>query len=378
MSDFAVYVHWPYCGKICPYCDFNVYRARDLDPAPLLAAIAADLAAHRALIGPREAVSVFLGGGTPSLLTGREVGAVLAAIDAAFPLASGCEVTLEANPEDRERFAEHAAAGINRFSIGVQALDDAALKALGRWHSAAESVAAVEAAARTGRRVSLDLIYAREGQTLDAWEAELKQALTLPVEHVSLYQLTIEPGTAFAHAAARGRALTPDVEGAADFFERTQASTEAAGFPAYEISNHARSAAAHSRHNLVYWRGGEWVGVGPGAHGRLVFGDQRWATHAARRPADYIAAVSAIGRGWREAETLAGEAVAQEWLLMGLRLREGVEVARIERARGRPLSASALSDLSELGLIREGYGRLQLSAEGRLVADRVAAMLLEA
>jgi oxygen-independent coproporphyrinogen-3 oxidase len=371
---FGVYVHWPYCARICPYCDFNVYRPRGTSPGPLLGAIAAEIAAHRARIGPRETASVFLGGGTPSLLEGAEIAALLAAIDAAFPLTADVEITLEANPEDAARLADAAAAGVNRFSIGVQSLVDADLKALGRWHDAAAGRAAVAAAARTGRRVSADFIYARAGQGVAAWEAELAEAAELPVEHLSLYQLTIEAGTAFERAVRRGR-ITPPGEGlAADFFEATQAIAARAGFTAYEISNHARGAGAQSRHNLLYWRAEEWAGIGPGAHGRLTIDGRRTATKAHRRPADYIGAVAVSGVGWEAIEPLDAEAVGDEALLMGLRLAEGIDPARLTGLRGRPLSVSAINQLAAQGLI-DGGKRLRLTPSGRLVADRIAAML---
>jgi putative oxygen-independent coproporphyrinogen III oxidase len=373
-SQFAVYLHWPYCAAVCPYCAFNVYRARGADNAPLIQAIAADLAAHRARFGPRRAVSLFLGGGTPSLLTGAEIERLISAARV-FEFDADVEITLEANPEDWPRFADHARAGINRFSIGVQSLDDAALKKLGRFHDAQTARAAVEAAAQTGARVSLDLIYAREGQGIAEWTQELNQALALPVEHLSLYQLTIEDGTAFARAARRGRLATPDAELAATFYEATQELCEAAGFPAYEISNHARAPAARAKHNLVYWRSGEWAGIGPGAHGRINEAGARLATEAQRRPADYIDAVRENGLGWLEEARLSPSEAADEIMLMGLRIDEGVDIARLEAARGRPLAPNALAWLQEQQLVLIQSGRLRLAPRGRLIADRIAAEL---
>lgn len=374
MSAFGVYVHWPYCAAICPYCDFNVYRARGRDPAPLLKAVADDIAAHRDRIGPRQTASVFFGGGTPSLLAPAALEALLAAINAMFPLAPGCEITLEANPEDAGAFAGQAAAGINRFSVGVQALDDSALKALGRWHDAATAIAAVRAAAATGARVSMDLIYAREGQSIDDWKAELTAALALPVEHLSLYQLTIEAGTAFDRAVKRGRMAPPGPALAADFYEVTQAVCTRAGMPAYEISNHARSPAAQSVHNALYWRSAEWVGVGPGAHGRVFQGGQRVATLAHARPQDYIDSVAANGVGWSEAEPLDPRTVAEEQLMMGLRLlQHGATIAPLEAAFGAPLRTATLIDE---GLIAVRDGAVSLTARGQLLADRIAGALL--
>jgi oxygen-independent coproporphyrinogen-3 oxidase len=376
MSGFGIYVHWPYCARICPYCDFNVYRARGLENTPLIDAICADITEHGRRFGEREVESVFLGGGTPSLLSGEEVARILAAARAAFRVNPDCEITLECNPEDALRFAEHAQAGVNRFSIGAQAFHDDALKKLGRAHDAASARAAVEAAAATDQRVSLDLIYAREGQSLERWRAELREALMLPAEHVSLYQLTIEPETAFARRAARGDLITPDNDEAAAFYEATQDICEAAGFPAYEISNHARSADARARHNLLYWRAADWIGVGPGAHGRVTHHGERLATEAQRRPADYIDAVAEHGVGWFEDVTLSGEECADEALLMGLRLDEGVDRARIEAMRGKPLNVKAIDWLVAQGLLTTTQSRLVLTRVGRLLTNKIVAELV--
>jgi len=375
MSGLGIYVHWPYCARICPYCDFNVYRARGQGSEPLIAAIAQDMAAHAARFGKREAQSLFFGGGTPSLLRGAEIARLIDAAARAFTLAPDCEITLEANPEDHALFAEHAAAGVRRFSLGVQALDDAALRALGRRHDAATALRAIESAAATGQRVSLDLIYAREGQSVKAWSEELNRALALPVEHVSLYQLTIEPETAFARRVARGQLAPPDVDAAAALYEATQDICETAGFVAYEISNHARGQAARSRHNLIYWRGGDWVGVGPGAHGRVTHDGVRYALEAQRPPADYIDAVAEHGMGWIGETTLTREECADEMLIMGLRISEGVDLARVEAMRGRPLNPDALAWLEGQELVAIDEGRLRLTREGRLLGNKIAAEL---
>lgn len=375
MKETGLYVHWPYCAHVCPYCDFNVYRERGTDHAPLLDAIVADIEAHAARFGRRELVSVFLGGGTPALLGGVEVARLHEAADRVFGLARDCEITIEANPEDAPRFAEHVAAGVNRFSIGAQAFDDSALKALGRWHDAQAGVRAVEAAAATGQRVSLDLIYAREGQSVGAWRAELRQALALPAEHLSLYQLTIEPKTALARRVARGQLSPPDPEAGADLYEATQEVCEAAGALAYEISNHARTPAARSRHNMLYWQSQDWIGVGPGAHGRITQADTRLATEAQRRPVDYIDAVREHGLGWVSEAALGGEEIADEMLIMGLRIEEGVDPASIASLRGRALNQQALRWLEEQGLIRCQAGRVRLSARGRLLTNKIAAEL---
>lgn len=375
MTGFGIYVHWPYCAAICPYCDFNIYRARGAENAPLLDAIEKDLAAHAARFGRRGADSVFFGGGTPSLLRGAEIARLLGAVRQHFDLAEDAEVTVEANPEDRALFAEQVAVGVNRLSVGVQAFDDGALQALGRMHDAASAGAAVEAAAKTGARVSLDLIYAREGQSVDAWRNELREALELPVEHVSLYQLTIEPNTAFARKVERGALHPPDMEAAASLYEATQEVCEDAGFPAYEISNHARSEGARSRHNLIYWRGGDWIGVGPGAHGRMTSNGARIATEAQLRPADYADAVCEHGIGWLSETPLNSEEVADEALIMGLRIEEGVDLARQQELRGRALNGQALAWLQEQRLVIVNAGRVRLTPRGRLLANQIAAEL---
>jgi putative oxygen-independent coproporphyrinogen III oxidase len=375
VSGFGIYVHWPYCSHICPYCDFNVYRARDQDHAALIDAIAADMEAHAERFGRREARSLFFGGGTPSLLSGAEVERLIEAASRAFELAPNCEITLEANPEDAALFAEQAAAGVNRFSVGVQALDDASLKALGRRHDAASALRAVDAASATGKRVSLDLIYAREGQSVAAWRAELTRALALPAEHVSLYQLTIEPDTAFARRVDRGQFTPPDMDAAATLYEATQDVCDAAGFPAYEISNHATSAAARSAHNSIYWESGDWVGVGPGAHGRITHGGVRLATEAQRRPADYVDAVREHGIGWISETPLTAEETSDEMLMMGLRIAEGANLVRIEAARGRALNREGLAWLVEQGLVAHESERVRLTRAGRLLANRIAAEL---
>ena len=375
MSAFGIYVHWPYCATVCPYCDFNVYRARGADNAPLLTAIEADLAAHAARFGRREAASLFFGGGTPSLLRGEEIVRLIDAAARAFVLSTDCEISLEANPEDAHLFAEQAAAGINRFSVGVQALDEAALKSLGRRHDAASAVRAVEAAAATGARVSLDLIYAREGQSVEAWRRELRQALELPAEHLSLYQLTIEPGTAFARRVDRGQLTPPDSDLAAAHYEATQELCDAAGAGAYEISNHARSEAARARHNMIYWRSGDWIGVGPGAHGRITQNGVRHATEAQHRPSDYIDAVNENGAGWISETPLTAAQAADELLLMGLRIEEGVDRQRYAALRGRDFNVDALDWLRAQGLVEFDAARVRLTRAGRIVANTVAAEL---
>ena len=374
-NAFGIYVHWPYCAHICPYCDFNVYRARGQDNTALIAAIEQDIASHAARFGRRTAQSLFFGGGTPSLLRGAEIARLIDASARAFTLATDCEITVEANPEDSALFAEQAAAGVSRFSIGAQAFDDAALKALGRRHDSGSALRAVDAAAATGQRVSLDLIYAREGQSIDAWSVELKRALALPVEHVSLYQLTIEPETAFARRVARGQLTLPEVDSGVALYEATQEICEAAGFPGYEISNHARDIAARSKHNTLYWQSADWIGVGPGAHGRMTHQGARYALEAQRRPADYIDAVAEHGLGWIGEATLTPEERADEMLMMGLRIAEGVDIARVEALRGRALNRDALQWLIGQELVTHDSGRVCLARAGRLLANKIAAEL---
>ncbi|MGE3142273.1 MAG: radical SAM family heme chaperone HemW [Hyphomonadaceae bacterium] len=373
MSDpaFGIYVHWPYCARICPYCDFNVARDRGGDHGALLNAILADLRAHAAQLSPRRVDTLFFGGGTPSRLPPADIARIIEAAAAAFGFSAAPEISLECNPEDFEAFAGHAAAGINRFSLGVLALDDEALRRLGRAQHSNTARRAIERAAKTGARVSLDLIYAREGQGVEAWRNELRAALSLPVEHLSLYQLTIEAGTAFARAAARGRLSPPNAEEAASLYEVTQEICEEGGFPAYEISNHARAPAAQSRHNLLYWRGGEWLGLGPGAHGRFVFHGARRASAAPRAVTDYIAAVAA-GPALAAAPALTEKETVAEAVLMGLRLREGLDRARLA---AYPPPHDQIDALVEAGLLLAAPDRLTLTAQGRLLADRIAAML---
>jgi oxygen-independent coproporphyrinogen-3 oxidase len=371
----GVYIHWPYCARICPYCDFNVYRVRrEAEPAALARAIIADLAAQAALTGPRTLVSVFFGGGTPSLMEPAWAAEMLAAATRLWTPAADLEVTLEANPTDAEAeaFARFAEAGVNRLSLGLQSLDDAALAFLGRNHDAAQAIRAAETAAQTFPRLSLDLIYARPGQTPAAWADELRAAIALGPEHVSPYQLTIEAGTAFDRAVRHGRFSVPDGETGAALFDATQEVLAAAGFEAYEVSNHARGAAARSRHNLVYWRGHDYVGAGPGAHGRLTLGGARQATLTAARPADYIARVAETGLGFASRTPLSAREAAEERVLAGLRIPEGVgrdEVAALA------IPPERIADLVALGLLADDPARLRATAAGRLVLDRLTAEL---
>ena len=378
MNVLGVYIHWPYCARICPYCDFNVLRdrGRGAEQLALKAAILADLRRHRELTGPRELTSIFLGGGTPSLMDPDWAGEMIALCASLWTPAPDLEITLEANPTDAEagRFAGFAAAGVQRLSLGVQALDDASLALLGRNHGADEARRAAALGGKLFPRLSLDLIYARPGQTADTWRAELAEAIGLGAEHLSPYQLTIEAGTAFDRAVKRGTLVPPAEDLAAELFDVTQETLTAAGFSAYEVSNHARGQAARSRHNLVYWRGQDYVGAGPGAHGRLTLDGARTATFAAARPADYIARVSEAGLGWATHEALTAHQAAEERLLAGLRIEEGVTFAEITALALDPGHPEVRS-LIDAGLLAPDPDRLRATPAGRLVLNWVTSRL---
>jgi len=377
-TDLALYVHWPYCARICPYCDFNVVRDRGRveEQAALVEAILADMAAQAALTGPRRLASIFFGGGTPSLMAPEAVAAVIDRARTLFPPRGAIEITLEANPTDAEaaRFAALAGAGVNRLSMGVQALDDAALAFLGRNHSADEARRAVAVAARAFPRLSIDLIYARPDQTVADWRAELAGAIDMGFEHVSPYQLTIEPTTAFGRAVARGAWTPPDEDRSAALYETTQAVLEAAGFDAYEVSNHARGTAARSAHNLHVWRGGDYLGLGPGAHGRLTLQGARTATVAHRGIGAYVAGVAA-GTPWSERETQSDRDAAEEKVLLGLRTVEGVALDALTML-GRSADAEPLAGLISDGFLAVDADRLRATAAGRPVLDGVLRALL--
>ena len=356
-GGFGLYVHWPFCQAKCPYCDFNSHVVAGVDQARWARALVAEIRRLAEETGPRVLGSVFFGGGTPSLMAPETVAAVLEAAREAWPQANDLEVTLEANPTSVEagRFRGYRDAGVTRVSLGVQALDDESLRRLGRLHGAAEARAAFGIARDLFGRVSFDLIYARQDQTAAQWRAELAEALALALDHLSLYQLTIEEGTAFGARHAAGKlAGLPDEDRAADLWEITQEMTAAAGITSYEISNHARPDAV-CHHNMVYWRCGDYAAVGPGAHGRLTLGGQRWATEAHRAPGKWIEAVEQTGRGEEERVLLSDQERLTEMLLMGLRLREGVSVARLDRLGWDPATALALA---EAGWVRFEGGRL--------------------
>jgi|WetSurMetagenome_2_1015567.scaffolds.fasta_scaffold59308_1 putative oxygen-independent coproporphyrinogen III oxidase len=378
LQPLALYIHWPYCARICPYCDFNVVRDRGRieEQAELGRAIIADFEGHRAVTGPRRLVSIYFGGGTPSLMPPLWAGEMIAAARSLWTPDPGLEITLEANPTDAEvaRFSAFADAGVERLSLGLQSLDDKALTFLGRDHTARQGMRAAQLARHAFRRLSIDLIYARPGQTTWAWAAELEAATVLGAEHISPYQLTIEGGTAFERAVRRGAWQTPDTDTGAAMFETTQEVLNARGFQAYEVSNHARGEAARSRHNLAYWRGEDYVGVGPGAHGRLTISGARTATRAAPRVRDYIAKVKEEGVGWDERETLSLRQAAEERLLMGLRTLEGVGLGEVA-ALGLGADNAKLGELAQAGLILVDDDRIAATCSGRMVLDRITTEL---
>lgn len=368
---FGVYVHWPYCTRICPYCDFNVYAAKTRDPAPLVSAILADLSYWRERTGPRSVDSMFLGGGTPSLLPPQDVVRLIDAIDRLWGVREGAEISLEANPEDADRLPALAAAGVNRLSLGVQSLRDAQLAFLGRTHSARDALAAIEIARNAFASVSLDLIYALPDQSIADWEGELGEALALKPDHLSLYELTIEPGAAFARSVKRGAWTPADDERAASLYEMTQTMTEEAGLPAYEISNHARRPDHRSQHNMVYWRSGDWAGVGPGAHGRLTADGVRRAVETDMSPTAYIERVAATGSSWVADDELDALAQARERVAMGLRLAGGFDADDITDL-GLSLDESRINELVAQDLLRRSATTIALTPAGRLLADRIA------
>ncbi|MBK8840166.1 MAG: radical SAM family heme chaperone HemW [Hyphomonadaceae bacterium] len=369
---FGVYVHWPYCARVCPYCDFNVYAAKARDTAPLFGAVLRDLESWRERTGPRQADAIFLGGGTPSLMTGEQVEGVIAKVDELWDLRPGAEVTLEANPDDAARFPDFAAAGVNRLSLGLQSLDDARLKFLGRTHTGASALAALETALGKFRSTSIDLIYALPNQTAEDWRAELARTLSLGADHLSLYELSIEPGAAFFQAVKRKDWSPLDDERAADLYQITQELADAAGYSAYEISNHARGREHQSTHNRIYWSSGDWAAVGPGAHGRLTNGPQRWAIEAAEKPGEYLRQVRTTGLGWAVVDTLDPLAQARERVSMGLRVVEGFAISDITEL-DLQLAAAPVAEFAAAGLITNENGRIALTRSGRLMADRIAA-----
>jgi oxygen-independent coproporphyrinogen-3 oxidase len=375
---FGVYVHWPFCLSKCPYCDFNSHvRHAAIDQERYARAFAREVETTAARTGPREVSSIFLGGGTPSLMQPATVGAVLDAIARHWRVARDVEVTLEANPTSVEasRFRGYRSAGVNRVSLGVQALDDVSLKTLGRLHTAREALDAVKIARTAFERYSFDLIYARPDQTPQMWASELKQAIGEAAEHLSLYQLTIEPGTPFYGLHASGKLKVPDETTARALYDVTQEVCTVEGLPSYEISNHAR-AGAECRHNLVYWRGEEYAGIGPGAHGRLDLDGRRHAIATEKRPESWLMRVEASGHGVVTDDELNSEERADEFLLMGLRLAEGIDPRRYAALSGRALDPARIALLCEEGAIAvDESGRLRVTKAGFPVLDAVVADL---
>jgi oxygen-independent coproporphyrinogen-3 oxidase len=377
-EEFGVYVHWPFCASKCPYCDFNSHvRAGGVDEARYLAAFSRELAHMAALTPGRSVASIFFGGGTPSLMAPATVAAILDAIASHWSLEAAAEITLEANPSSVEanRFRGYRAAGVNRVSLGVQALNDVDLRALGRLHTVADARAAVNVARTTFDRYYFDLIYARPHQSAEAWRHELKDALSMAERHLSLYQLTIEQGTPFAGLHAAGKLAVPEPELADALYEITQEMADAAGLPAYEISNHA-APGEESRHNLIYWRYGEYAGIGPGAHGRLITDGVRSALVTERNPEQWLGAVERDGNGLVERTVLTEAEQADEMLLMGLRLAEGVDLGRLARIGGVRPDDRTVGELVKLGLLEApASGWLRATPRGRFVLNELVLQL---
>jgi len=376
--SFAIYVHWPFCAAKCPYCDFNSHVRAAIDEDGWVDGILAELewvSAHQQK--PPVVETIFFGGGTPSLMQGRSTGRILEKIAALWPMANDAEITLEANPasSDAGRFADYKSAGVNRVSLGVQALNDADLKKLGRLHDVAEARRALAMAMENFPRVSLDLIYARPDQSDAAWRGELQEALDFGTGHLSLYQLTIEPQTPYALLHRNGQLKIPDEDLAAELYETTQELTEAAGIPAYEISNHAR-AGQESRHNLIYWRYGDYAGVGPGAHGRLMLNGQRTATAAIKLPERWRDMVAKTGHGFSEITPVADCEAAREHLLMNLRLAEGLDLGQYRKRWNTNLDGQKIATLVEQGLLSHQNNRLTATPAGLLLLNRVIGELL--
>jgi oxygen-independent coproporphyrinogen-3 oxidase len=377
-AGFGVYVHWPFCASKCPYCDFNSHvRHAPVDEAQYVAAFAQEIK-HQAALAPNRTVSsIFFGGGTPSLMKPTTIGAILEAIARHWTVDPACEITMEANPTSVEarRLKGYRDAGVNRLSMGVQSMNDKDLRALGRLHSVAEALAAVKTAASIFDRYSFDLIYARPGQTPAAWASELKEAIALSVEHLSLYQLTIEPETMFERMVVAGKLQPMPDEEARILFDTTRETCEAVGFPAYEISNYARPG-AECRHNLLYWRYGEYAGIGPGAHARLVTDQGRLALSNEKHPETWLNAIKASGHGTVEEECLLASDQANEFLLMGLRLAEGIDPNRFEALAGRSLDAARVSELVEDGFVAvTPAGKFVVTKKGVPVLNAVVARL---
>jgi putative oxygen-independent coproporphyrinogen III oxidase len=377
-GGFGVYVHWPFCAAKCPYCDFNSHvRHHGIDQDLYVGAFKRELAHFAELTGDNTVQSVFFGGGTPSLMTPGTVEQILDAISGLWTMDSNVEISMEANPSsvEADRFKGYRSAGVNRMSLGIQSLRDPDLKLLGRLHDVKTALNAIEIARETFPRLSFDLIYARPDQTLEAWRTELEEAIALAADHLSLYQLTIEEGTPFFSLHEAGKLVVPDPDKAAEFYGLTQEVTELAGLPAYEVSNHAKPG-AECRHNLIYWRYGDYVGVGPGAHGRISVGATKRATAIERYPETWLENVQAHGHGMIENVGLTEEELGDEYLLMGLRLTEGVDLDRFEALAHRAIDPQRLKDLLDHKMVEDlGENRVRVTREGFFVLDAVVADL---
>ena len=371
----AIYIHWPYCARICPYCDFNVYKQRD--DAGLTPSILSDLKGWREWSGPREVSSIHFGGGTPSLMSAEEITNIISKVRALWGLSETCEIAIEANPHDAdaEKWKAYRAAGINRLSLGVQSFHDPALNLLGRDHNADEARAALDLAVDIFPSVSLDIIFGWTGQTEDLLKADLDIALKSGAQHISTYQLTIEEGTAFAKAEARGDTKAVDSDKSADFYDIVRERLITDGFHHYEVSNFAKPD-HRSQHNLAYWQGRDYVGAGPGAHGRLTVEGARYATVAEMRPNDYKDKVELTGLGIAEKEALSPTAWAEEYLLMGLRIEQGISLERFKDILGEDLPSSVIQDLVQSELLVQQADRLKATPEGWLLLNSVTEKLL--
>ena len=379
--NLALYIHWPFCLAKCPYCDFNSHVRDTIPQARFAAALRRELAWEAARLGPRRLTSIFFGGGTPSLMAPATVAALIDDARRLFAPDDDLEITLEANPTsvERAKLADFRQAGVNRLSLGVQALDDTALASLGRQHGAEQAIAALEHARAVFPRLSFDLIYARPGQSMQAWRAELRRALALAADHLSLYQLTIEPGTAFEAAHRRGDIVLPDEDAAAALYDATAEEAARFGLLAYEISNYARPG-SESRHNLAYWRYADYAGIGPGAHGRVTLGDELIATRRHRAPEPWADRVEAVGHGSTAEEVVSPTDRARETLLMGLRLAEGVDLdwfaRRTGQALGDAVDGTILHACLEAGYLLQSETRLTATAEGRRRLDAMLPRLV--
>lgn len=376
-GGFGLYVHWPFCQAKCPYCDFNSHVSAKIDQKAWVRAYISELKRESDRLSGRVLNSIFFGGGTPSLMMPETVAAVIETAREIWPFANDIEITLEANPGSVEagRFVGYRDAGVNRISMGIQALNDDDLRRLGRIHSVAEARAAFDIARNCFDRVSFDLIYARQGQDLNAWKAELTQALNMAIDHLSLYQLTIEEGTAFGDRYARGKLRDlPSDDTAADMYQATQDICSAHGMPAYEVSNHARPDAA-SQHNQIYWRYGDYVGIGPGAHGRLTLDGQRYATETHRAPGAWLNAVSK-GSGESLCQMLPQEDTAVEYMMMSMRLAEGLDIHRYQNLAGAELPQDRIEHLVDLDMVTISDQRIKATDQGRAVLNAILRELL--